>query len=429
MLPLIAGILNMKPSLRVGLSLIFGYGWLELSYVLVKGASRLVIVAYILAGLAVILALLLAGRQPDEWRETLINLNVLAFAILLCFGLFSMVYVRLFDNGFYLARHANWGMTVADSTLGYRFKPNIRDRLIPFGERAEPVVVGTDADGYRNDPPTVGAPIAAVGDSFTFGVGVSNEETWVAFLSEELGVPVSNYGVWGYALWNYTQVATEMSAKYDHRMILYGFHASDLDHDWQNLPTADQVIIQKRTYGNPIIYTATRLGEFLRQSPTRQIVEAARQPRLRPQPDVAGDTAPQPDCFPWTYDYDPEVHDGLLRQRLDEAIAASKAGDYQPVFVMLPTSPVIYTDYLVDRCGPEYGLYARREIAGFAFVCDYLSEREIPCYDMRDDFRAAFDPDVRYFYPVDGHFTVDGNRLAARLTAMYLREHDLLPPP
>ena len=56
-----------------------------------------------------------------------------------------------------------------------------------------------DATGARVD--SVDGPtgrIAAYGDSFTFGEGAGNDETWPHFLAEALEVPVANYGVAGY---------------------------------------------------------------------------------------------------------------------------------------------------------------------------------------------------------------------------------------
>src|SRR5262245_110136 len=45
-----------------------------------------------------------------------------------------------------------------------------------------------------------GAPILAVGDSFTFGDEVSDSETWPAYLEQILGQPVLNAGVFGYGV-------------------------------------------------------------------------------------------------------------------------------------------------------------------------------------------------------------------------------------
>src|SRR5690606_25037038 len=62
--------------------------------------------------------------------------------------------------------------------------------------------VTIDADGFRgNGPPAPpGRPVLAVGDSFTFGDQVDDDETWPAYLERILQRPVRNGGVFGYSL-------------------------------------------------------------------------------------------------------------------------------------------------------------------------------------------------------------------------------------
>ncbi|HLU37881.1 MAG TPA: hypothetical protein VK081_00755 [Planctomycetota bacterium] len=62
--------------------------------------------------------------------------------------------------------------------------------------------VTIDADGFRSNgaPPPPGRPIIAVGDSFTFGDQVDDDETWPAYLERRLQQPVKNAGVFGYSL-------------------------------------------------------------------------------------------------------------------------------------------------------------------------------------------------------------------------------------
>lgn len=57
------------------------------------------------------------------------------------------------------------------------------------------VTVTIDDRGYRNTIPPHGARIFTLGDSFTFGWGVSDDETWSARLADRLQTPVYNLGV------------------------------------------------------------------------------------------------------------------------------------------------------------------------------------------------------------------------------------------
>lgn len=56
-----------------------------------------------------------------------------------------------------------------------------------------------DRFGFRNRASVMPGRIVALGDSFTFGVSVDQDRTWVARLSERLAEPVYNLGVSGHS--------------------------------------------------------------------------------------------------------------------------------------------------------------------------------------------------------------------------------------
>jgi lysophospholipase L1-like esterase len=57
------------------------------------------------------------------------------------------------------------------------------------------VAIAIDEHGLRESRPIDGAQIAALGDSFTFGWGMNEEQTWVRQLERRLGQRVVNLGV------------------------------------------------------------------------------------------------------------------------------------------------------------------------------------------------------------------------------------------
>jgi hypothetical protein len=84
-----------------------------------------------------------------------------------------------------------------DPYLGYIPTPNLQ------GIPSYKVTVSTDAAGMRQNgagPRPSGTAILAVGDSFTFGLEVHDDETWPARLERLLERPVFNAGVFGYGL-------------------------------------------------------------------------------------------------------------------------------------------------------------------------------------------------------------------------------------
>lgn len=60
------------------------------------------------------------------------------------------------------------------------------------------VTIGADGLRENGQPQPEGAPILTLGDSFTFGLLVADDETWPACLERETGQPVANAGVSGY---------------------------------------------------------------------------------------------------------------------------------------------------------------------------------------------------------------------------------------
>src|SRR5579862_9761990 len=84
-----------------------------------------------------------------------------------------------------------------DELLGYEPIPGYKDTLL-----GRPI--SFDANGLRehdlNGPPPSGPPILAIGDSFTEGYLVGNDETWAANLQRITGRPVLNGGVRSYGI-------------------------------------------------------------------------------------------------------------------------------------------------------------------------------------------------------------------------------------
>lgn len=84
-----------------------------------------------------------------------------------------------------------------DERLGYVPRAGFAGGDNHWGTR-----VTIDADGFRGNgaPAPPGRPVLAVGDSFTFGDQVDDDETWPAYLERSLQRPVRNGGVFGYSL-------------------------------------------------------------------------------------------------------------------------------------------------------------------------------------------------------------------------------------
>lgn len=119
----------------------------------------------------------------------------------------------------------------------YITKPNISGRHISPGEFNYPFQ--TSSLGFRSAElgagPAVAPRILCLGDSFTFGVGASDPETWPAQLEARLNssgkkIEVVNAGVIGWGLAEYWVWTSNQAAKLAPSLIVVGCQAGD----WRN---------------------------------------------------------------------------------------------------------------------------------------------------------------------------------------------------
>jgi hypothetical protein len=91
----------------------------------------------------------------------------------------------------------------------------------------------TDANGFRVTPPLpvgapVGRPIVAVGDSFTYGMGVKDNETWPAYLQQQMGWRTINAGAKGFGFDQSVLHAERLAREVKPSVIVLSFITDDL---------------------------------------------------------------------------------------------------------------------------------------------------------------------------------------------------------
>jgi len=110
------------------------------------------------------------------------------------------------------------GRYVHDDRLGY----------VPRAGHAAPGIT-IEADGRRSTGAAIsGAPILAVGDSYTFGAEVADQETWPAQLQKITGRRVLNGGVNGYGFDQIVLRAEALAPLYRPEAIVVAFIADDI---------------------------------------------------------------------------------------------------------------------------------------------------------------------------------------------------------
>ncbi|MFO1160713.1 MAG: GDSL-type esterase/lipase family protein [Reyranellaceae bacterium] len=112
-----------------------------------------------------------------------------------------------------------------DSMLGYQTLSNVSGTL--RGKTASYSAEGTRNHNLGSRPS--GPPILAVGDSFTEGYEVANDETWPAHLERDTGRLVYNAGVRGYGLDQIVLRAEQLIPRLKPEAVVLAFIENDIE--------------------------------------------------------------------------------------------------------------------------------------------------------------------------------------------------------
>ena len=341
--------------------------------------ALVVLVAMILEGVArIAMPLLEHGADDGSWRR---------------------VWVAEHSD----TREIYYEFDVFDPLLGWRAKPELRDRVVFANKTLNTNSLGLRGRReYDERKEPGGLRIMVLGDSFTFGDEVSDNETFSHYLGEMLpGAEVMNFGMHGYGHDQMLILYREVGRRFQPDIVVIGFVYPDV---YRNL-------LRFRDYAKPRFVPD---GEGLRldNSPVPTPEETlAREPlrsKLMDAIALAVNVV--------------ETRSGRLEPRarrlslqiLDALIDEVRADGAVPVFLYLPTGPEV-----LNRSET-----AREEEA---FLQDYCERREVVCAFARHQFSAAAARGAAF--PTDHHWGPAGHRAAARALAKSLRATGLATPP
>lgn len=163
---------------------------------------------------------------------------LLLAATIICLGLAEIAIRGLFSETAFLdARTDEFWLTLLDSRLrsgqwptdiehdprlGWRMKPKWSDggiRHNSFGYRSD-VEFAEQSEHPR---------IVAIGDSFTYGLGVANEATYASVLASMTGVEVINAGVNGYGIDQAVLLWEHEASIFDPDVVVLGYFVDDFN--------------------------------------------------------------------------------------------------------------------------------------------------------------------------------------------------------
>jgi hypothetical protein len=429
---------------RYGIVILIFYGLIELWYLVqrllfktrffgIKGDYVTILVFVALLELYFAGVILFAGREGDDLRNTLIRTGIGVGAGAVIFGVFSFIYALVINRSAYVPYHALWWeLHRPDPRLGYALRPDLEAFPYPFPtEDGDYFTTSTDAQGFRNEGDADDAPLAVVGDSIIYGMGVPDAAVWSSVINREYGIHAANYGVIGYSLGQYNLIAERYLPRGSHRVVVYAVFANDMS-DSSIRSRQDVRLIQRWSMGpyrSPITYT---IKFFFGDSPASKIKQCIQEHRRTPpsveSQEAAGDMpyGLQPTCVLRAYT-EPEKE--VVATELDRAIELASELNYTLVVVTIPTRENIYSDYLIPVCDTPVSVESviSHEEEGYAFICDYMQARGLLCYNMTEDMhRVAQETGGLLYGRSDDHFSPLGHEAFAQLLADYLKEHGLI---
>ena len=156
------------------------------------------------------------------------NFLVAALAVMLTLGL-----LELFVRNFVTVRNVGPAFTVYDPIYGKRLKPNLHaTRIAPEFRFA----INTNSFGMRDPEPTkpLTDGIVFVGDSFTMGYGVQDNEAFPALVraglaSRGVTMPVLNTGMGNNGNGRWVKFFEHDAAKFRPRIVVFQVMANDFD--------------------------------------------------------------------------------------------------------------------------------------------------------------------------------------------------------
>lgn len=301
-------------------------------------------------------------------------------------------------------------MYVLDEAAGYRLAPDFEGRLERAGHVTE---FRTNAQGLRSDPMSAKTKprILALGDSFTWGWGVGQDEPWIARVAAELaddGIETEplNGGVNGYGTESALALLRRLGPELQPDVVLLGFFANDY---------TDNLIGARNTYTVRDGYLFDQFShEYFQESPLarhshlyRMLTSAWATANVRFLGGVPGQRLAR-NFTPAEFEEGRELSHRWIRE-LD---AECRNLGVRFAVIWLPA------DVYAGRSRPE-------DIPLRASLQRQVAEDGIPSLDLLPVVNREQRVQGLYL-PGDGHFSPRGHRVAGRAIARFLEAEGMV---
>jgi len=341
---------------------------------------------------------------------------------------------------------------IAATTLRSWIEPTppwLRDAAVE--KRGNPTYPGHDARGYRNERTLQRADVVAIGDSFTYGVGVERQEAWPVLVSRLVRRDVYSMAHGGYGPWHYERLLGEALSLRPRAVIVGVYMGNDLfDSYWayardptappakdvalaaradaleRAVPIMDQIVVGHRLADRTVLrdwvaghVQLYRLAHRLREKFGPERAVAANPGRVtevrgewrglfRSYRRIAVDLA------------DPRIELGLERAVLSLNAIAVRCRQAQValLIVILPTKESVFLPHVSDAAAPQLRAVADGEAVLRGRLIQQLRDARVDILDMLPPLRDV--SEQSYPDTLDGHPNPTGHRIIAERVAAWV---------
>ncbi len=308
-----------------------------------------------------------------------------------------------------------------DPVFGFTIKPGT-DFVFPgeeFRFRLQTRLNFSDA-GFRGG--TVGGPVwgAAFGDSFTFGVGVDQDATWIARLSALTNKEIVNFGVPGHGPYQHTRILQKYGAPLRPKIIFYALFINDLE-DGVRFERRRKNPTRKLSFKRFMKkYSASyNLFRNLSRSVKRNLGDETwdgiglklLERKLRDPysvPDENFDSA-------WA----------AIAAQIDDAIEESESINANFVLLYFPSKEEVYWELVRERV-ESIERFEKRIEKLRKITAEFCESRRLPCLDLSPALKHRGLRGEKLYFPVDIHWNEKGNSVVADEIYKFLVENNLI---
>jgi hypothetical protein len=363
--------------------------------------------------------------KPSRWVSKLL-LCVITFAVFLEGGsrlVLSITRLRQrvtgFDDSSYRLQwirlhriHQEWTgrYAIYHPTRGWTLKPDIKE-LPVFGKK----ILNSNSKGlrgkaeYQYERAAGEQRIVVLGDSFTFGEEVSDDETYSHHLQTSLpGIEILNLGVQGYGHDQMLMYLKEEGVKYHPDVVVLGFAYLDI---YRNIESFF-------AYAKPRFELASdglKLTDVPVPTPEHVLAEEAYRPKSLDLLMILREK------LRWSLGKNEAEAREVSRRLLDQIVATTRGVGATPVFVYLPVyeeiEPLPKSAYLLTASSPPV---EDRE----KYLNDFCQQRDVPCLFLRSRFHEEVQKGANF--NAAGHWNAEAHNLAAQEIKTFLLQRNLI---